>query len=91
MYKIKTTNRFEKDSVKCIKRKYDLSLLETVVTLLETEGKLPQKYKAHILSGNYADCWECHVRPDWLLIWMQNDEEKTIALIATGTHSDLFK
>jgi mRNA interferase YafQ len=90
MYKIKTTNRFEKDAVKCIKRKYNFSLLEKVVDLLEIEGKLPPKYKSHILSGNFDDCWECHIRPDWLLIWQQNNDEKIIVLIATGTHSDLF-
>jgi mRNA interferase YafQ len=90
MYKIKTTNRFEKDAVRCIKRKYNFSLLEKVVDLLEIEGKLPPKYKSHILSGNFVDCWECHIRPDWLLIWQQNDDESLIVLIATGTHSDLF-
>ena len=91
MYKIKTTNRFEKDAVKCIKRKYDFSLLEKVVTLLESNGKLPSKYKTHPLKGNYTDCWECHIKADWLLIWQQDDIEKIISLIATGSHSDLFK
>lgn len=91
MYKIQTTTRFEKDAIKCIKRNYDFLLLETVVSILESTGKLPSKYKAHKLSGKYDNCWECHIKPDWLLIWLQNEEQKTIALIATGTHSDLFK
>ena len=69
MFKIRATNRFEKDTVKCIKRDYDLSRLETVVSLLEKNGKLSAQYHPHILLGNYSDCWECHIKPDWLLIW----------------------
>ena len=91
MYKIQTTNRFEKDVLKCIRRNYDFSLLETVVSILESTGKLPAKYKAHKLSGKYENCWECHIKPDWLLIWLQNDVVKSIVFVATGTHSDLFK
>ncbi|HEY5510370.1 MAG TPA: type II toxin-antitoxin system YafQ family toxin [Prolixibacteraceae bacterium] len=61
MYKIKTTNKFEKDFT-----------------------------KAHLLSGNYNGYWECHIKPDWLLIWRQDDKTKVIELVRTGTHSDLF-
>jgi len=53
-------------------------------------GKLPPKYKPHILSGNYSGHWECHIKPDWLLIWLQDDNSKTITFVRTGTHSDLF-
>ena len=91
MYEVKTTNRFDKDAMKCINRKYDFLLLENVIRLLESNGKLPTKYKTHTLKGNYIDCLECHIRPDWLLIWRQDDKEKIIFLVATGTHSDLFK
>lgn len=91
MYEIKSTTRFEKDAVRCLKRKWDFSQLETVIRLLETNGKLPVKYKTHHLKGNFIDCMECHIKPDWLLIWKQDDKNKIIALIATGTHSDLFK
>lgn len=90
MFKIRATNRFEKDTVKCIKRDYDLSRLETVVSLLEKNGKLPVQYHPHILSGNYSDCWECHIKPDWLLIWRINESSNEIELVRTGTHSDLF-
>jgi len=91
MYEIKTTNRFDKDAVRCINRKWDFSLLEIVISYLESDGKLPARYKAHPLRGNYVDFLECHVKPDWLLIWRQDDKEKIISLVATGTHSDLFK
>jgi len=90
MYKIKTTNRFRKGAVRCINRKYDFSLLENVITLLESDGKLPAKYKTHPLKGNYVDCLECHIKPDWLLIWRQDDKEKIISLVVTGSHSDLY-
>lgn len=90
MYKIETTNKFDKDYVLIFKRKYDLSLIQKVVEILETEGKLPLKYKPHKLSGNYADNWECHIKADWLLIWTIDEESNIIKLIRTGTHSDLF-
>ena len=90
MYKIYTTNRFEKDLKLCKKRNYNLNLLKGVIDLLQIDGTLPEKYKSHKLSGNYADCWECHIKSDWLLVWKQNDEELTLLFTNTGTHSDLF-
>ena len=91
MYKIKTSNRFEKDFIKCTKRKFNIDALGLVIELLESTGKLPFKYKSHLLSGNYNGYWECHIKPDWLLIWRQNENDKIIELVRTGTHSDLFK
>ena len=90
MYQIVTTNRFDKSLKLCKKRKYDLSILQTVLDTLQETGKLPPKYKPHKLSGTYDDCWECHLKPDWLLIWKQNDTELILLLLDTGTHSDLF-
>jgi mRNA interferase YafQ len=90
MYKIYTTNRFEKDLKLCKKRNFNLNLLKAAIDLLQKEGKLPIKYKPHKLSGDYADCWECHIKPDWLLVWKQNDTELTLLFTNTGTHSDLF-
>ena len=90
MYKIYTTNQFEKDLKLCEKRNYNLNLLKEVIDLLQLDGKLPTKYKSHKLSGNYADCWECHIKSDWLLVWKQNDEALTLLFTNTGTHSDLF-
>ena len=67
-----------------------MNLLKEVIDLLQLDGKLPTKYKPHKLSGNYADCWECHIKSDWLLVWKQNDEALTLLFTNTGTHSDLF-
>jgi mRNA interferase YafQ len=64
--------------------------LDDVVTLLAKSGKLPAKYKPHLLKGKYDKLWECHIQPDWLLIWEQNETIKLISLIRTGTHSDFF-
>lgn len=90
MYKITTTNRFDRSLKRCLKRNYNLDLLKEVIDLLALNGKLPLKYKPHKLSGNYNNCWECHIKPDWLLVWQQNDDEVLLLLMDTGTHSDLF-
>jgi mRNA interferase YafQ len=67
-----------------------MSHVETVIRILSDEGQLPAEYKPHILSGKYAGIWECHVEPDWLLLWTQNDKELILLLLDTGTHSDIF-
>ncbi len=90
MYSIIATNQFKKDVKKCRKRGYDLSLLEQVIDLLQKTGTLPQQYKPHKLSGDYENCWECHIKSDWLLVWKQNDTELILLFIATGSHADLF-
>lgn len=90
MYEIKTTNRFNKDLKRCQKKGYDLMLLKKVIQILASQGSLPPKYKPHKLKGNYEGLWECHIKPDWLLVWRQNDKELILILTNTGTHSDLF-
>ena len=90
MYSISFTNKFKKDYKLCVKRGYDIEKLQTVITLLKETGKLPAQYKPHKLSGNYAGLWECHIKPDWLLVWLQDDNKLTLILTNTGTHSDLF-
>lgn len=90
MYSIQTTNRFNKDIKKCKKRGYDLNALKEVMVLLEQSGTLPKQFKPHKLKGKYLGLWECHVKPDWLLVWKQDDEELTLLFMHTGTHSDLF-
>lgn len=67
-----------------------MKLLDKVVTQLIAEGILPQENYPHKLVGNYKGFWECHIQPDWLLIWAQDDNIRLIRLIRTGTHSDLF-
>ena len=91
MFSLITTNKFDKDVALCNKRKLDLKQLEDVFVLLENSGTLPLSYKPHILSGRLSGVWEAHIRPDWLITWKKDDQNKTITLLCTGTHSDLFK
>jgi len=67
-----------------------MDLLHAIFIQLEQTGSLPSKYKPHKLTGNYKAFWECHLQPDWLLIWLQDDDAFQIELVRTGTHSDLF-
>lgn len=60
-------------------------------SLLAETGTLPTHYKPHKLSGKYNGCWECHIKSDWLLVWMQNDKELVLLFTNTGTHADLFE
>ncbi len=90
MYSIKYSNKFKKDIKRAIKRGYDISLLEKAIDLLQKKGKLPAQYKTHMLSGKYANLHECHIKPDWLLVWEQNDTELILLFLGTGKHSDLF-
>ena len=90
MYKLLYTNNFEKDVKRAVQRGYNITLLEMAINTLEETGKLDSKYLPHKLKGKYADCMECHIRPDWLLIWSQNNRLKEITFIGTGTHTDLF-
>jgi mRNA interferase YafQ len=90
MYKIVATNNFKNDVKRCKKRGYDIEKLEQVIDLLSQTGTLPPKYKPHKLTGNFAEHMECHIQPDWLLIWKQNDIELILLFTNTGTHSDLF-
>lgn len=64
--------------------------LSKVLDLLIDNGSLPLEYRPHILHGNHEGEWEAHIAPDWLLTWEQNDNELTLLMLSTGTHSDLF-
>ena len=90
MLKIVLSHRFEKDLKLAQKRGFDLSQLKAVVDLLAKEKQLPPKYCDHQLSGNYACYRECHIKPDWLLIYRIDKDELELFLFRTGTHSDLF-
>lgn len=89
-YTIRYSRRFKKSYKRCKKRGLNIKSFETVVSLLAETGALPAKYHPHILSGIYEGIWECHIEPDWLLLWKQNDTELTLLLLDTGTHSDIF-
>ena len=90
MYDVVASSRFKKDLKLAIKRGLDISLLDAVVTTLQKGESLPAKNKDHALTGNYTGCRECHIQPDWLLIYEISDKELILYLTRTGTHSDLF-
>lgn len=90
MLTIKYHTMFKKDFKRIKKRGYDISRLEKIVELLANEVPLPEQFKDHNLSGNYNSFRECHIAPDWLLIYQVNNNELVLVLSRTGTHSDLF-
>ena len=90
MYTLKLSGQFKKSYKRCLKRGLDMALFQEVVDLLVKGIALPAKYRNHSLTGNYQGWMECHIQPDWLLIWQQNDEVLTILLLMTGSHSDFF-
>lgn len=90
MLTIVRSNRFLKDLRLAKKRGLDLSSLEEVVNKLANQEKLDEKYHDHPLSGDYSDFRECHIKPDWLLVYTIDDEELELFLFRTGSHSDLF-
>ena len=94
MYQIGYSGSFKKDLKKLKKRSIinHETLRKFIVELQKTGHKgVDRQYKPHTLIGEYSKHWECHVLNDLLLIWLQNDQEMTIILVRTGTHSDLFK
>ncbi len=90
MLRIRYSSKFKKDFKIIVKRGYDIKLLEEVLNLLCKEQILPHKYLDHALIGNYAGHRECHIAPDWLLIYKIENDILTLSLTRTGTHSDLF-
>jgi mRNA interferase YafQ len=83
------TNQFKRDYKRAKKRGRDISKLLEMVTRLASGEKLEPRHKDHTLGGEYSDCRECHIEPDWLLIYRFSEEE--LVLIRTGSHSDLFE
>lgn len=90
MLTIKYHTMFKKDFKRIKKRGYDILRLEKIVELLANEVPLPEQFKDHNLSGNYNGFRECHIAPDWLLIYQINNNELVLVLSRTGSHSDLF-
>jgi len=90
MLTIKFHSAFKKDYKRIVKRGCDISKLEKVINLLADEKSLPEKYKDHQLTGEFSGCRECHIEPDWLLIYEIDRGELLLLLTRTGSHSDLF-
>ena len=91
IYEIKTTTKFEKDLKLMKKRGYDLKLLKEVIDILSNGEELSSKYKDHYLQGDYIGFKECHIKPDWLLVYKIDNNILVLTLSRTGKHSDLFQ
>lgn len=89
-YKIVSSGKFKRDLKIAIKRGYDMTLLDEIVTMLAAGEPLPEKNRDHALKGEYAGCRECHITSDWLLIYAIRNDMLELYLTRTGTHSDLF-
>ena len=89
-YIVKYTARFQKDYKILVKRRFDVSKVHEVIEILASGNVLPGKYHDHALSGNYQGARECHIKPDWLLIYSISNEKLILELMRTGSHSDLF-
>lgn len=89
-YIVKPTTQFKKDFKLAMKRSMKIELLEEVIAMLAMGETLPDKHKDHALTGNWVGHRECHILPDWLLIYRIEDEVLVLTLARTGTHSDLF-
>ena len=88
MLNVRYSSAFKKDFKACVKRGYKMPLLQAAIDTLRIPADLPEKNKDHQLIGGFSGCRECHIEPDWLLIYKQTGDE--LQLVRTGTHSDLF-
>lgn len=89
-YRLVLTGKFKKSLKLAKKRGLNISLMESVVDTLLQGIPLDEKYRDHELKGKYKGFRECHIQPDWLLIYLQEDDILTLTLVDTGTHADLF-
>lgn len=90
MLTIESTKKFRRDLRRIIKQGLDITILDEVVEKLAREEKLDAKYKDHAMKGNWAGFRECHIAPDWLLVYKIKDKELILTLARTGSHSDLL-
>ena len=90
MLQLETTGQFRKDYKRVKKRGYDMNLLEDVIQTILEEKSLAEKFRDPSLTGNYTGFCECHILPDWLLIYAIKQEKLILTASRTGTHSDLF-
>ena len=89
-YVVKATSQFKKDYKLAMKRGLKISLLDEVIALLAKGEELPEKYRDHALIGNWLGHRECHILPDWLLIYRIENDVLVLTLSRTGSHSDLL-
>ena len=89
-YEVQPTTKFKKDLKLCKSRGYDIELINQIIKKLANGEKLEEKSKDHDLHGNWEGYRECHILPDWLLVYKYIEDELILYLTRTGTHSDLF-
>lgn len=89
-FEIVPSNQFKKDLKLAAKRGYDIEKIKQVIKMLANGEILEEKYHDHLLTGNYGGFRECHIQPDWLLVYQINHDQLFLFLARTGTHSDLF-
>ncbi len=89
-YTFRISNKFKRDIKKCQRQGKDMVKFKEIMNFLELGDPLPPHNKDHLLTGNWKRCRECHITPDWLLIYRISEDEKIIELLRTGSHSDLF-
>jgi mRNA interferase YafQ len=84
------TKKFQKELEKCRKRGWNTDEIKQVMTTLISDIPLDNRHRNHLLSGDYEGYWDCHIRPDWLLLYKLDDRDNTIVFARIGTHCDLF-
>ncbi len=89
-YEIVPSNQFKKDLKLAAKRGYDMNKIKNVIEKLANGEILEAKYRDHLLTGDYGGFRECHIQPDWLLVYQIDNGQLVLFLARTGTHSDLF-
>ena len=90
VFELQVTNQFKKSIDLSYSRNFNLQLLLDVIELLVQDKPLPVKNYAHQLKGQYAGVWECHIKPDWLLMWQEDRGKLVLLLLNTATHSDFM-
>lgn len=91
IYKLKKTSQFKASLKLAKKRGLNIALLKNVIEKLRQDKPLEKKHRNHELLGKYKGIWECHIQPDWLLLYLKSKDILVMTLIDTGTHSDIFK
>lgn len=90
MYKVKFTTAYKKSYKRMKKRNLDISLIDEVVDELHQGRQLAEKYADHALRGKFVGFRECHIKPNWLLVYLIEDDILTLTLVDTGSHADIF-
>lgn len=90
-YEVKYSTNFKKALKRCQKRGLDIEKLNAVLTYIANHGVAPEKTKPHPLKGNYKGYMECHIEPDWLLVWKVYRKQLILMITDTGTHAELLK